>query len=429
MKKILLVVASIALLLIVLISIPALRAEIHWQWAERKDELTAYQSYVEARPRGRHIAEARARYDEFSWQAALADGTVKGFQQYAGTHSEGAYLAEAGRLIDNIRWEEAYRTDTISSYLDYLKLQPKGLYADEALSRIDEMRWREALSENSVQDYETYLRYQTEGKYREEAQFKIAEVPDTIKAYLGYINRYPDGKYVAEAEQRAKGLLTDMAVYEKALEEDTEAAIRAFLDGYPGHQKEADARRVLDGIIERTAYEAAIKVGKGDRSDAIRILSGFIKDYPKSKYNGEIIEQIWNYLQGKHPADEYTCSTSLGTLRSALPRAIAQEKHFLVAFAPRRVAGDDSWRWRTDFYELAGQECTIERMNPYITKPNGDMWSWKESYYSDLSPPIMLGPYGHQYHDWTCWDEGGFRGSSVTLDFKLVKSYTTFVSR
>lgn len=73
--------------------------------------------------------------------------------------------------------------------------------------------------------------------------------PDTIKSYLKYISLYPDGKFVEEAEKRISELRRDLGVYEKAINENTESALKAFLDGYPGHEKEAAAQSVLETNI------------------------------------------------------------------------------------------------------------------------------------------------------------------------------------
>ncbi len=425
MKKNMVIVAAILTLLIFLVALPVTRAEIHWLWASLKEDAVSYESYLDTWPGGRHYATALVRFDNLSWQEAETKDTVTAYQDYIKKNADGTYLTEAKDRIDDFRWRDSVSADSIDEYLKYMQLHRDGKYYAEASIRVENLRWEEAVSANTVEAYERYLEIYKDGKYAREAvenidllHFQSAASDETIKAYQNYIDRYPNGNYIGNAEERIAELIIDNNVFETALQLDTEEALKAFLDEYPGHQKELDAKQALEDIMIRNKYEKALNVR------TISSMSSFIKEYPNSKYVSDLLDEIWNYLMDEHPPDSYNCSTSLSSVKSSLPRAISGERSYIVAFAPREVEGEGDWTWSTIFYELAGQSSSIERMTPYITKPNGEISSWERPERNYINT-VYLDPYGKGFYRWSC--RGSFMNSSVVLDYLIVKSRTKLV--
>jgi hypothetical protein len=295
MKKTL--VATIVVLCIVALGLailPTTRDEIHWLRASRSDETTSYESYVKTWPEGRHIAEARKRYDEhswadaqsahtvqsyehylqfhssgkhvteakdniesFHWQEAITDNLVYGFMRYIRLHRDGRHVAEARAKIESIQWKEATTANTVEGYERYLKLQRDGKYVVEAKDKIESLRWQEAITANTVIGFEKYLKLYIDGKHAAEAKNKIESIPwqeatsaNTVLGFEKYIKLHSDGKHVAEAEAKISALRNDPAPYEAALQQGSEASLRQFIVDFHGHAKEAEAQKILRDITE-----------------------------------------------------------------------------------------------------------------------------------------------------------------------------------
>lgn len=66
--------------------------------------------------------------------------------------------------------------------------------------------------------------------------FERAKTQNTEESYLGYINKYPNGRFVADAKQ-----LVDLRAFEKAKAQNTIDAYQSYLAKHKSHQQEAKA--------------------------------------------------------------------------------------------------------------------------------------------------------------------------------------------
>ncbi len=115
-------VAAVALLL------PAARDELAWRWAESQDEAPDYMRYSSEWPKGRHAAEARARYDQRQWAATKRVLIRQAYQQDTRTNAsaDAAYGKEKRLRREVFFWKTATNVNTIESYKDYLEQYPAG---------------------------------------------------------------------------------------------------------------------------------------------------------------------------------------------------------------------------------------------------------------------------------------------------------------
>jgi len=256
-KKLGAAIGVLAVAAIALAIIPATRDEIHWRWVSYKDETASYEAYVKAWPAGRHIADALGRYDEHGWADALSANTVKEFERYVQLHGEGKHVAEARDNIESLQWQEAVASNTAQGFEHYIRLHSDGKHFAEALDNIESLDWQEAAAAGTIQGYERYVQLHGEGKHAAEArdnieslQWKDATVAGTIRSYQKYSLAYPQGRYAQEAQKRASALRTDDAVFIAALKNATEATLKQFLEDFPGHRKEPEARQALKDVTE-----------------------------------------------------------------------------------------------------------------------------------------------------------------------------------
>lgn len=101
--------------------------------------------------------------------------------------------------------------------------------------------------------YKQYATRQTQ----EQMVWEEAESAHTVNAYLAYMNAYPNGKYVADAEAKMKALKDqEAATWEKLKTSGDVAELRDFLQQYPESPYRALVRNRLDSLMWIDAYTA-----------------------------------------------------------------------------------------------------------------------------------------------------------------------------
>jgi len=187
---------------------------------------------------------------------------------------------------DEILWIWASLQNDTIIYQSYLKTIPRGRHATEARVRYDELGWADALAADTFEGFEKYVHLHGDSKHLAEALVKIEPAhwqrtldANTIKAYQEYGATHPQGPHLREAQLKSEILRKDDAPYNAAIMAGTEISLKKFLEDYPGHQKENDAREAVRDIIEGrdivdVLNEKKIEVqvsGSGIQSVAVRI--------------------------------------------------------------------------------------------------------------------------------------------------------------
>ena len=157
--------------------------------------------------------------DKEDWQAAEGTNTVEAFEEYLQEHPDGKYVTEAREGLEELHWHEAEGTNTVEAFGKYLQNHPDGKYAVQARERIDDLDWQEAQAAN------------------------------TIVAYRQYLASHSAGGFVPQAEEAIASLINDESPFLAAQGLGTHKAYEGFLAEFPGHVREADARRTLDDIL------------------------------------------------------------------------------------------------------------------------------------------------------------------------------------
>jgi len=181
------IVAAIGVLVLVALAlaiIPTTRDEIHWRWASHKDEMITYESYLKAWPEGRHVVEARTRYDEHGWVRAKTANTVQGFERYVQLHAAGKHIAEARDKIQSFHWQEATTANTVQGFERYVQLHGGSEHVAEARGTIESFHWQEATTANTIEGFERYVHLHGTGKHVAEAMGK-SESLHRQKAFAG----------------------------------------------------------------------------------------------------------------------------------------------------------------------------------------------------------------------------------------------------
>ena len=142
--------------------------------------------------------------DEDDWRSSREVHTYAGYQRYLKLHPNGRYadearqiLAEADRTAEEELWAEVRRIDNTAAYANYLDRFPRGRYVRDAERRYNDL----AISERRQQaEIDAFAR-------REQSAWREAEQVNTPKSYRIFVENYPDGQYVEEAQRRRQVLV------------------------------------------------------------------------------------------------------------------------------------------------------------------------------------------------------------------------------
>ncbi len=226
-----------------------------WEAAVELDTAGAYRAYVTRYPNGFYVNDARARIDAFendptALARAAEDALNLTRDQRQQIQRSLSILDYDTRGIDGIfgtgtrtairGWQEANGLPT-TSYLDApqinslsqqasvraAELEEEARIAREAAERADRAYWQVTgqgsteeglraylgrypdglfaeLAEDRLEQYERAARAEAEA--RDRAAWDVARGTDTVPAYQGYLNEYPDGSFRDQAQARINQL-------------------------------------------------------------------------------------------------------------------------------------------------------------------------------------------------------------------------------
>jgi hypothetical protein len=133
---------GIVILLGLLFALPPMRDELDWCWVESRDQATDYMRYLDDWPKGRHIAEARQRYEQRTWADTKRAMISEALKKHAASKSDPEAIREKKARKERFFWKQVTVENTVVSYQDYLQRYPFGEFADQARRQIDELARR-----------------------------------------------------------------------------------------------------------------------------------------------------------------------------------------------------------------------------------------------------------------------------------------------
>ncbi|HUD83377.1 MAG TPA: hypothetical protein VMQ67_07730 [Candidatus Saccharimonadales bacterium] len=140
---------AVVLLFIIVIAgvvtlLPASRDELSWWWADSHDHAADFMNYLEVWPKGRHVVEARLKYNQRRWVETEKVMIHQAYQEasHSSPEVDAEYRREKRLRRDAFFWKAATVANTLESYQDYLQQFPKGQFARQANARIDALGHR-----------------------------------------------------------------------------------------------------------------------------------------------------------------------------------------------------------------------------------------------------------------------------------------------
>jgi hypothetical protein len=142
-------IRTVLLLFVIVVAaatlLPITREEFSWLWADSHDQAADFMRYIEDWPKGRHVAQARLKYDQRRWMETKKAMINQAYQQAAHStpDADAEYRKEKRLRRDSFFWKQAVAANTVNAYRDYLQQFPKGQHERQASNQIA------ALSRNS----------------------------------------------------------------------------------------------------------------------------------------------------------------------------------------------------------------------------------------------------------------------------------------
>ena len=182
--------------------------------------------------------------EEREWNRADAQGTEEAYEAFLKEHPDSPFGEKALKAL----WRLTTEQKTIEAYEKFIKAYPNSPFVEQASEEI----WNLTAGQNSVEGFERYLSLYGEGKHVSEAKDKIdslrwreAAAANTIRSYQNYLSTHPEGEFAEQAAKKISALRKDRGPYKSTFQADNESVLNNFLTDFPGHQKEAEVRRVL----------------------------------------------------------------------------------------------------------------------------------------------------------------------------------------
>jgi hypothetical protein len=142
---------------------------------------------------------------------------IMALESYMQQYPTGRHSNEAALRIDSLARQEA-RNEGPVALADFMRRYPNGRYAGVAPARAEELAWKKAIKSN------------------------------TIAGIRAYTAAYPNARFGQEAQTRFEALRIDEAPFREASQAGTKEALEAFVQNFPGHVSEGEARGVLKDI-------------------------------------------------------------------------------------------------------------------------------------------------------------------------------------
>jgi len=203
-------------------------------------------------------------------------------KKHKGTPLGGRAFATANQMREDEAFAKAEKANTASSYEEFLNKFPKSLRRMKALAAIKQIEEdAEAAkaaaakaAEQKKKDAANAKKRAAEEKAREEVAnaYARAKESDTIKAYKGFINKYPKTAQAGSAKVRVEELEDDN-LFESS--RNSVAGLQGYLSKYPKGRNQAMASALLKELKAQSGDTLKVVRIKGtpnldgDDSDAV----------------------------------------------------------------------------------------------------------------------------------------------------------------
>ena len=280
-------------------------------WKEVKDinSVSAYNSYLKKYPKGRFVNEAsyfkqkleilkrikfrdqelgqyeasilKEKEERDLWKNVKIENTIEAYDKYLNKYPKGKFindakvskhklevfafrkekeleLEELERKMQNEKaekqaWQIANNQNTISAYEIYLTQYPEAYYSEKSVNLINVLKEKERKKKKEAAERKIRLQ-------EENDTWDLVSLEDSIIAYNSYMKKYPNGRYIKQAEVRKKRI--------EVLEQRRQAELEL---------------EKLNSIIKKEKDEKNLWE-KAKRTYDLDLFREYINTYPEGRY-------------------------------------------------------------------------------------------------------------------------------------------------
>lgn len=301
--------------------------ENHWIKTQSRDDLLSYLEFLKVNPKSKYKVQAKARIKTlkedkdpdaskskttsrfkillliipiiFLFIAFLIFISKKNLTATADSTTDSKEKDITNILdIDALRKLAAIATDSITVQA-----------INKQITVVDIIEYNKAIEQNTIESYDEYLTKFPEGSMKipaiEKIETLVAELDSddedsfwnqtkrtgSIPAIEIYLDKYPQGKYITEANNLISALRSkqETAYWEESKQLNTLTGYRNYLAQYPKGQYQDAANKFIAKLKENEDLQAWS--GIKSRKDTSEIKE-YITDYPESKYHQEALNLL-----------------------------------------------------------------------------------------------------------------------------------------
>lgn len=332
------------------------------------EAIAALESYLKQNPHGLHVTEARERIGalddaEFAAAEAVAkaegasfENAIESYRKYLATLPQGGHAEEARRRAEQElpgSWDDYTFTTAetqardalaagdqekaIAAYQEYLKRFPQGLHAPAA---------RNAVEKDLPAAMET--REFDKAKTAADAASTKGDFVAAMTSYRDYVQRFPQGRHVAEARQALdkdlpaqvdtqqfeKAKAAAVAASAKSEDEAALAAYREYLNRFPQGQHVAAAKQALEKDLpvqaEAREFEKAKATAAEDTERGLAAYQDLLKRFPQGEHAAAAKQAAETDLPAQIETREYEKATAAA--KEDPERGLAAYQEYLKRF-------------------------------------------------------------------------------------------------
>ena len=279
-----------------------------WAAAQAANSVAAYQTYLDAYPKGKYVVAAKIKLDAIKQNAEKPSSDT-----------------EAGL------WAEVKATGTRDYLETYVEQYPKGRYV--ALARLELKKLDDAdkakNAKLALEAQQAKQREEQQAQRLEQAAWVEAQKADTTNSYTAYLEKYPSGRFATQAKA-AKQALDERIAAGKRVEEER---VKAELVKKAEQERLAvEAKKTAE---ERAKAEASKKVKEEQRVNAelaknskTERLAAEARRAADERASAEASNKVQEYTSGAEVEEvkEQRISTQLAENSKAARRATEAKK-------------------------------------------------------------------------------------------------------
>jgi len=265
------------ILILSVVLITSCIAKREYQHIEDSDSSSKYEEFLEKFPKGKYSDLARLKlaylYEYEAWGAAEQTNTIEAYNSFLEKYPNGSFYNHAQKAIAKVRedneWNAAVEANEVNAIENFMREYPDSKYENEAIRKLEVLKeensWSTAKEINTIESYNQFVEdHPSSAHYGEaiesinylnkvKAAWELADNENTIEAYQQFVKNYSETYFAELGRQRLQRL--DNLFWEEALRKDAINIYTEYLNNFPEgeHVSEANKKIIdkeVDGIFQ-----------------------------------------------------------------------------------------------------------------------------------------------------------------------------------